>query len=58
MNGKYAYEMIVESYKELAQKVYANLDGQGCFDEMKETIEMVVEELKGERAERNEIYVR
>lgn len=42
----YAYEMTEDGYKELAQKVYANLDGQGCFDEMKETISKAVEELK------------
>lgn len=38
--------MTEDDYKALAQKVYANLDGQGCFDEMKETVEKAVEELK------------
>ena len=38
--------MTEDDYKELAQKVYANLDGQGCFDEMRETIAKAVEELK------------
>ena len=42
----YANEMTEDGYKELAQKVYANLDGQGCFDEMKSQIEKAVEELK------------
>ena len=42
----YADEMTEDGYKELAQKVYANLDGQGCVDEMKETIAKAVEELK------------
>lgn len=42
----YAYEMTEDDYKELAQKVYANLDGQGCFDEMKSQIEKAVVELK------------
>ena len=45
-NDTYASEMTEDDYKELAQKVYANLDGQGCFDEMKETIEKVIEGLK------------
>lgn len=44
-NDTYAYEMTEESYKELAQKVYANLDGQRCFDEMKEAVEKAVEQL-------------
>ena len=42
----YVDEMTEDDYKELAQKVYANLDGQGCFDEMRETIAKAVEELK------------
>ena len=45
-HNTYADEMTKEDYKELAQKVYANLDGQGCFEEMKETIEKAVKELK------------
>lgn len=45
-HGIYADEMTEDDYKELAQKVYANLDGQGCFDEMKSQIEKAVEELK------------
>lgn len=44
-NDTYADEMSLEEYKELAQKAYANLDEQGCFDEMKETIAKAVEEL-------------
>ena len=47
-HNTYADDMMEEDYKELAQKVYANLDGQGCFKEMKETIAKAVEELKGE----------
>ena len=47
-NDTYADEMTEDGYKELAQKVYANLDGQGCFDEMKSQIEKAVEELKAE----------
>ena len=46
-NDTYVPELMTEeNYKKLAQKVYANLDGQGCFNEMKETIEKAVEELK------------
>ena len=45
-NDTYASGMTEDDYKALAQKVYANLDGQGCFDEMKETVEKAVEELK------------
>ena len=42
----YANEMTKDDYEELAQKVYANLDGQGCFDAMKEMIDKATEELK------------
>ena len=42
----YADDMTDDGYIELAQKVYANLDGQGCFDEMKEKIEKAAEEIK------------
>ena len=41
-------QMTEDDYKDLAQKVYANLDGQGCFDEMKETIQKAIEGLKAE----------
>ena len=44
----YAYDMMGDDYKELAQKVYANLDGQGCFDEIKGMIVKAAEELKTE----------
>ena len=47
-NDTYASEMTEDDYKDLAQKVYANFDGQGCFDEMKETIEKAIEGLKAE----------
>ena len=47
-NDTYASEMTEDDYKALAQKVYANLDGQGCFDEMKETIQKAIEGLKAE----------
>ena len=45
-NETYVDDMTSDGYKELAQKVYANLDGQGCFDEMKTQIEQAVKELK------------
>lgn len=45
-NDSYADDMTSDNYKELAQKVYANLDGQGCFDEIKTQIEKAAEELK------------
>ena len=44
----YAYEMTEDDYEELARKVYANLDGQGCFNEMREEIAKAAEELKTE----------
>lgn len=44
----YADEMMEDDYKKLAQKVYANLDSQRCFDEMKETIAETVEKLNAE----------
>ena len=47
-NDTYASEMTEDDYKDLAQKVYANFDGQGCFDEMKETIQKAIEGLKAE----------
>ena len=45
-NDAYADDMTSNDYKELAQKVYANLDRQGCFDDMKAQIEKAAEELK------------
>lgn len=44
----YADDMTEDGYKELAQRVYANLDRQGCFDEMKSQIEKAAEKLKAE----------
>ncbi len=34
-NDTYAYEMSEESYRNLAQRVYDNLDSQGCFNTAK-----------------------
>ena len=45
-NDTNASEMKENDYKKLAQKVYTNLDGQGCFDQVKEMIENAAEELK------------
>lgn len=45
-HNTYVDDMTEEDYKDLAQKVYANLDGQGCFDEMKAMIAKSIEELK------------
>lgn len=43
-NDGYAAEMTEKTYNELAQKVYENLDVQGCFDEVKGLIEAAVKE--------------
>ena len=48
-NDTYEYEMTSDGYKELAQKVYSNLDKQGCFDEIKEKIEKAAAELNTEQ---------
>ena len=45
-HNTYADEMTEEDYKELAQKVYAKLDEQGCYDEMKASIAKAAEALK------------
>ena len=48
-NDTYGNEMTSDGYRELAQKVYSNLDGQGCFDEIKEKIEKAAAELNAEQ---------
>ena len=40
-------EMNVQTYKNLAQEVYENLDAQGCFDEAKGKIDEIVKEAEG-----------
>ena len=45
-------EMNEQSYRKLAQKVYENLDAQGCFDEAKGKIAEIVKEAEGEEVRR------
>ena len=40
-------EMTDRTYKKLAQKVYENLDEQGCFNEVKEKIALALQEAEG-----------
>ena len=40
-------EMTDRTYRKLAQKVYENLDEQGCFDEVKEKIAFALQEAEG-----------
>ena len=42
----YAYEMTEDSYVKLAEKVYENLDSQGCFDDVKRQTEAAAEQLR------------
>lgn len=44
-NDTYASEMSEEDYVKLAEKVYANLDSQGCFSNVKERIEIANRQL-------------
>ena len=46
-NEGYASEMTDRTYKKLAQQVYENLDGQGCFDSVKEKIALALQEAEG-----------
>ena len=39
--------MTERAYKKLAQQVYENLDGQGCFDSVKEKVAYAVQEAEG-----------
>lgn len=43
-NESSSAEMNEQAYRKLAQKVYENLDAQGCFDEAKEKIAKIVKE--------------
>ena len=45
-NDTYAYEMSEDSYRKLAEKVFDNLESQGCFDDVKRQTESAVEQLK------------
>ena len=45
-NDTYAYEMSEDSYRKLAEKVFDNLEEQGCFDDVKRQTESAVEQLK------------
>ena len=45
-NDTYAYEMSEDSYRKLAEKVFDNLETQGCFDDVKRQTESAVEQLK------------
>lgn len=40
----YSVEMTEKSYSDLAQKVYENMDAQGCFEVVKGRIEAAVQE--------------
>lgn len=44
-NDTYASEMSEEDYVKLAEKVYANLDSQGCFSNVNERIEIANRQL-------------
>lgn len=46
-NDGYSSEMTDRTYKKLAQQVYENLDGQGCFDSVKEKIALAIQEAEG-----------
>lgn len=46
-NEGYSSEMTDRTYKKLAQQVYENLDGQGCFDEIKEKVALALQEAEG-----------
>ena len=43
-NENLSSDMTERAYKKLAQKVYENLDEQGCFDSVKEKIALAVQE--------------
>lgn len=45
-NDTYAYEMSEDSYRKLAERVFDNLEEQGCFDDVKRQTESAVEQLK------------
>ena len=45
-NDTYAYEMSEDSYRKLAEKVFDNLEEQGCFEDVKRQTESAVEQLK------------
>ena len=44
-NDTYAYEMTEDSYKKLAEEVFAKLDSQGCFGSVKTQIAEAVKQL-------------
>lgn len=46
-NEGYSSEMTDRTYKKLAQQIYENLDGQGCFDEIKEKVAFALQEAEG-----------
>ena len=46
-NDSYSNEMTDRMYKKLAQKVYDNLDQQGCFTDIKGKISLAIQEAEG-----------